>query len=258
MRTSHDGRVFELKSGLLRSERAAWKCIKHCCEKLGLDGPPLPIPIDAWIETALDIRFGVSDLTHLGDDVLGAAFVRDREILVSDRVLENNGRFRFTCAHELGHVLLHQRHAAAFHETHELPHLESTHLEKEADRFAAAILMPLQLMEQALFSICREEELDAEHCLSEMMMPTVPSEWLWRAIFLPKITQRFGVSKTAAVIRCGDMRLITHPTRSLLPLRFRDRLLERPMEIDLQFMRVINGRPAMISQSTKRTASAGG
>ncbi len=245
MRASHHGKVFELKSGLLRSERAAWKCIERCCKKLDLDGPPLPIPIDEWIETALDIRFGVADLTHLGDNVLGAAFVRDREILISDRVLEHMGRYRFTCAHELGHVLLHQKHAAVFHETHELPHLEATHLERQADRFAAAILMPLQLIEQALFSICREEELDAEYCLSEMMMPTVPSEWLWRAIFLPRLTQQFGVSKTAAVIRCGDMRLITYPSRSFLPLRFRDRLLERPTDIDLQFMRILGGRPVL-------------
>lgn len=245
----HQGRVFEPRSGLLRSEQAAWKCIERCCKKLNLDGPPVPIPIDEWIETALDIRFGVGDLSHLGDDVLGAAFVRDREILISERILENNGRYRFTCAHELGHVLLHQKHAAVYHETHELPQLEATQLERQADRFAAAVLMPLKLMERAVLAVCDEEHLDTEYCLTEMMMPTIKSEWLWRAIFLPRLTRRFSVSKTAAVIRCGDMRLVTHPTRSFLPLRFRHRLLERATEVDLRFIRVIDGRPVVMTRS---------
>jgi len=253
MPSSSHGTVFEPRSGLLRSEQAAWKCIEQCCKKLNIEGPPIPIPIDVWIETALNIRFGVTDLSYLGEDVLGAAFVRDREILVSDRVLDHIGRFRFTCAHELGHVLLHKKHAAVFHETQELPHPDATRLERQADRFAAAILMPLRLMEQAVFSICREEELDAEYCLTEMMMPTVKSEWLWRAMFLPKITQRFAVSKTAAVIRCGDMQLASHATRSFLPLRFRDRLLERPTDIDLQFVRIIDGRPVVGRRTDSRT-----
>jgi len=258
MAKPHQGRIFEPKSGLLRSEQAAWKCIERCCAKLKLDGPPMPIPIDEWIETALDIRFGVGDLSHLGDDVLGAAFVRDREILVSDRVLSNNGRFRFTCAHELGHVLLHQKHAAVFHETHELPYLEATQLERQADRFAAAVLMPLRLMERAVIAICRDEALDIEHCLTEMMMPTVESEWLWRAIFLPRLTRQFGVSKTAAVIRCGDMRLISNPSRSFLPLRFRDELLERATDLDLRFIRIIDGRPVVLSRTAERTTCADG
>lgn len=247
MTKPHQGRVFEPRSGLLRSEQAAWKCIERCCAALKLDRPPIPIPIDEWIETALDIRFGVGDLSHLGDDVLGAAFVRDREILISERVLEHNGRYRFTCAHELGHVLLHQKHAAVFHETQELPHLEATQLERQADRFAAAVLMPLKLMERTILSICDDEQLDTEFCLTEMMMPTVESEWLWRAIFLPRLTRQFGVSKTAVVIRCGDMRLVTHPTRSFLPLRFRDRLLERATELDLRFIRIIDGRPVVVT-----------
>lgn len=258
MAKSHQGRVFVPRNGLLRAEQAAWKCIERCCAKLELHGPPMPIPIDEWIETALDIRFGVGDLSHLGDDVLGAAFVRDREILVSERILEHNGRFRFTCAHELGHVLLHQKHAAVFHETRELPHLEATKLERQADRFAAAILMPLNLMEQTILAICDEEQLDLEFSLTEMMMPTVESEWLWRAIFLPRLTRQFGVSKTAAVIRCGDLRLISDPSRSFLPLRFRDRLLERATDLNLRLIRIIGGRPAVISHTAERKTYTGG
>ena len=220
--------------------------------KLHLDAPPLPIPIDEWIETGLGIQFGVGDLSHLGEDVLGAAFVKDREIMISERVLEHAGRFRFTCAHELGHVLLHQKQAAVFHETRELPDLEATRLERQADRFAAAILMPLQLLERTVLRICDEESLDLEFCLTEMMMPTVESEWLWRAVFLPRITREFGVSKTAAIIRCIDMRLVTHAERSFLPLRFRDRLLERATEIDLRFIRIIDGRPVVNARSRMR------
>ena len=258
MAPQHLGRVFEPRSGLLRSENAAWKCLDRCCAKLGIGSLPIPIPIDEWIELALDIRFGVCDLSHLGEDVIGAAFVRDREILVSDRVLNHNGRFRFTCAHELGHVLLHQKHAAVFHETHELPYLEAIRLERQADQFAAAILMPMRMMERAVLDICNGERLDLEYCLTEMMMPTLESEWLWRAIFLPRLTRHFGVSRTAVIIRCIDMRLVTHPARSFLPLRFRDRLVQRAQEFNLRFMRIVDGRPVVPSTRSTSKATADG
>lgn len=249
------GKIFEPKPGLLRTDRAAWNCIERCCEKLNLMEVPAPIPVELWIESALDIRFGVADLTYIGEDVLGAAFVRDREILVSDRIT-HEGCFRFTCAHELGHLLLHRQHAEVFHETLELPYLEATRLERQADQFAAAFLMPIPTLERELIGICQAEELDTDYCLTELMMPTVRSEWLWRTIFLPAIMKRFGVSKTAAIIRCRDLRLTMHPTREFMPIRFGDALRERATAPELQWMLIRDGRPVVVRPSAGQESAA--
>lgn len=219
------GKMFEPQNGNVRAERRAWQCLEFCRRKLNLAELPLPVPVDLWIETALDIRFGVADLSHLGKDVLGAAFIREHEILINEAVFSNEGRFRFTCAHEIGHFMLHANVAAVFRDG-ALPNEETTdRLERQADRFAAAFLMPLDILEQELIRVCRESGLDAQHCLSEMMMPTSESFWLWNEVMLPAMMKRFGVSKTAAVLRCGTLRLATQPDRSFLPGRIRDQLL---------------------------------
>jgi Zn-dependent peptidase ImmA (M78 family) len=244
------GTIFEPKPGLLRTDRAAWNCVLGCREALRIGTIPTPIPVDRWIEHPLGIRFGIMDLSHLGEEVLGAAFVRDREILISDRIT-HEGCFRFTCAHELAHLLLHRRHADVFHETLELPSLQATRLERQADRFAAAFLMPISLMERELVAVCQEEELDSDYCLTELMMPTIRSEWLWRAIFIPQIMRRFGVSKTAAIIRCRDLRLIDQPTREFMPIRFENVLREPATAPELAWMRIRDGRPVVCPPASR-------
>ena len=101
------GKLFQPSSGGMLIERKARRSLSHCLHKLGLSEVPLPVPVDRWIETAFDIRFGIADLSHIGPRVLGASFLRDREILVSEQALLNEGRYRFTCAHELAHFVLH-------------------------------------------------------------------------------------------------------------------------------------------------------
>ncbi len=244
------GTIFEPKPGLLRTDRAAWNCVEQCRKALGLEVAPTPIPVDQWIEHPLGIRFGVTDLSSIGEGVLGAAYVMDREILISDSI-DHEGRFRFTCAHELAHVLLHRKQATVFHETVKLPSDQANRLERQADRFAAAFLMPIALLERELHAICRDEQLDAEYCLTELMMPTVRSEWLWRAVFLPQIMQRFGVSKIAAIIRCRDLRLIAYPTHEFMPIRFEGLLREPANAPELTRMRVREGRPVIAGRAPR-------
>jgi hypothetical protein len=187
---------------------------------------------------------------------LGAAFIRDREILVADSTLSNEGRFRFTCAHELGHFLLHAKLADAFHDR-ELPGPDrASRLEKQADRFAAAFLMPLPLLEQELLDVCRKLVLDAEYCIGELMMPTYPAEWLWRTIFLPELTGRFAVSRAAAVLRCAQLRLDDLEGRPLVPARLREALLAGAAEERFPHsMRIVKGRPHLAASATRSSTS---
>ena len=72
-------------------EASAQACLQRCTQKLGLKEIPIPVPVDLWIEGPLGIRFGVSDLSHLGDNVLGAAFISENEILVSEILMTHMG-----------------------------------------------------------------------------------------------------------------------------------------------------------------------
>lgn len=219
-------RVFEPCPGRMTIERKAWACLERCRTLLGLDDCPLPIPIDTWIEAPLGIRFGFADLSELGENVLGAAYVADREILIDERVLSHNGRYRFTCAHELGHVVLHHKVQSVFHETTEPGAFASPDLyERQADRFAAAFLMPIPLVEQELIRIFQVRGLKLARGTADLMHATTESEWLWRKVMLPQITRRFDVSLAAAVHRFNDIRPKIEDTAPLLPRELVDVLL---------------------------------
>ncbi|MBU0637774.1 MAG: hypothetical protein KKB50_02840 [Planctomycetes bacterium] len=68
-------RVFDARHGRRQIDGRAWACIEKCRRRLGLDEVPLPIPVEDWIEGPLGITYGITDLSHLGDGVLGAAYV---------------------------------------------------------------------------------------------------------------------------------------------------------------------------------------
>jgi Zn-dependent peptidase ImmA (M78 family) len=193
-----------------RIERLASETLDLCCSKLGLAEVPLPVPVEQWIEGPLGITFGVSNLSDRGPNVLGAANVSDRSILISETLVQFEGRFRFTCAHELGHVVLHRKLAKAFQDSGTMADdtvSKANKIEWQADRFAAAFLMPTSLLVRELFAVCQKHDLDRVRCVAELMLGRPESEWLWRRKFLPEFTRRFAVSLTAVVHRFSDIRL---------------------------------------------------
>ncbi|MCA9244328.1 MAG: ImmA/IrrE family metallo-endopeptidase [Phycisphaerales bacterium] len=223
------GKLFQPASGGLLIERKARRALSFCLHKLGLSEVPLPIPVDRWIETAFDIRFGIADLSHIGSRVLGASFLRDREILISDKALFNEGRYRFTCAHELAHFRLHMHIRDQFSDDEEPEIVFDDEIERQADRFAAAFLMPVNLFEREVLLIAQGIGADPEWCLSELMMASDQSLKLWQNIFVPALSRSFGVSKTAALIRAHSLELIYGEPRTLIPTRFFYDLMPKPI-----------------------------
>jgi hypothetical protein len=167
-------------------------------------------------------------------------------------VLKNEGRFRFTCGHELGHFVMHS-HLAGIFKDGELPNPDlANRLEREADRFAAAFLAPLRLVENDLWRICETADLDAEHCLTELMLPTVESLWLWKNWFVPALMERFGLSRAATVFRCCDLRLAEDNQRRFMPFRVRDALLgTHPFGESIESIRIVDGRPRRVESSRR-------
>lgn len=199
-----DSPILQLRPWVHRIEAAAWRTLQACRESVDPPHIPLPIPVEQWIENPLGFRFGVEDLSHLGDGaVLGGAYIKERAIVVSSSIT-NDSRFRFTCAHELGHQILHRRGTKAFHDSDLMRADRSRLKEWQADRFAAAFLMPYPVVLEQLLVLSEELEMGREG-LTTLMLPGVRSRSLWRDSFLPAFLQRFGVSKEAAIYRFSDL-----------------------------------------------------
>ncbi|MDM8005621.1 MAG: ImmA/IrrE family metallo-endopeptidase [Phycisphaerae bacterium] len=229
-----------------RIEERATDCLKRCLRKLRISEIPLPVPVDDWIEGPLGIRFGIADLSHLGADVVGAAFIKDREILVSEGIVSQEPRYRFTCAHELGHMALHQDVRNTFHETDTGRFSRFQPYERQADRFAAAFLMPVPLLVRELFRVCDQYRLRQRECIVELMMDTPESAWLWKKRFLPALTRSFGVSLTATLHRFQDIRL--QDGKSFLLPEHLEKLLRPGLpDEDFAAMRIVDGVPRRLA-----------
>jgi len=248
-------RVFDPSYGRRVIERRAWSCLQRCRKSLGLDQIPLPIPVEQWIESPLGFHFGFADLSYLGEGVLGATFIREREILIDEGVTDHEGRCRFTCAHELGHMLLHDKVRTEFHETNDLGPGSNDVVEREADRFAAAFLMPLPLVEAEIVKVFDDCRMDRVQCTWELMQTTRESEWMWRKLLLPVLTRRFGVSLSTAINRCNDIEPRIPSPRPLLPAEFMEVLLHRSARGDeLDAIRLSNGVPQYADLFTEQAS----
>jgi Zn-dependent peptidase ImmA (M78 family) len=72
-----------------------------------------PIPVEAIAENYLGIAVEYDDLEEiLGiSDVLGATWVESKTMVINSSLLDGaEGRISFTCGHEIGHWVLHQKY----------------------------------------------------------------------------------------------------------------------------------------------------
>lgn len=217
-----------------RVELAAATTLDQVRLRLGIRDLPLPIPIDRWIETPLGYRFEILDEAEMPQGSLGLARPTMGEMAVSSSLLEHEERFRFTCAHELGHLVLHRATAVELADG-ELPGPETTNsVEREADRFAAALLMPLGTLNGELAACLTASSL-APACLDLLQGDDVRAIWLWRRCFLPRLCEVYGVSRAAMVYRCREVRLprgrrLVRP--SLIPLLVAPKRILANMALD--------------------------
>lgn len=198
-----------------RVERAAANAILRCVHAGKLTAIPLPIPVEAWIEGPLKIKFGFADLSSVGADCLAVARPKLREILISEALVNQEVRFRFTAAHELGHVLLHARLGDEFRESPDRDYVERR-IEREADRFAAAFLMPLSIVCKEMTRACQSHGNQPDVLLARIRNGEADSRALFGSVILPHLSRRFGVSLSAAAYRFADAN--TASGESALPL----------------------------------------
>lgn len=127
-----------------------------------------PIPVDDIVEEHLKIAVELRDLKaeFPEGDVLGAMYFNEKKIVIDQGLVPEDfpsmrGRYHFTLAHELGHWRLH-RHLY-LHRTGERPLLpngapspdhvlragQSDRKEIQANKFAACLLMPREMVKRA-------------------------------------------------------------------------------------------------------------
>ena len=123
-----------------------------------------PIPVEAIAEKYLEFTLEYDNLEEiLGiPDVLGATWAEDKRMVITNSLLDGvEGRVTFTCAHEIGHWILHRKYLFdQFMRLHgrgdgDQPtvvcRLSTSKLrgEWQADYFSSCLLMPREEVEDA-------------------------------------------------------------------------------------------------------------
>ncbi len=137
--------------GVSDAEYRASNVLQSC----GIQASPVPVE-------RIAVQLGLSlEHVHLGDDVSGLLVVQDGRGVIGVNSSQSITRQRFTIAHEIGHFLLHPTAMPVFIDKSFLkPYFTAfrnttsstgeDRLEREANSFAAALLMPATLIQQAV------------------------------------------------------------------------------------------------------------
>jgi Zn-dependent peptidase ImmA (M78 family) len=189
-----------------------------------------PIPVEDIIERALGLRLLYEDLEKVfgSNDVLGATYVESGTICINERLFEHSseGRLVFTCAHEVGHWVLHRRYVD-MEETNyskdgaivcSLKNAKAP-IEWQADYFAACLLMPEKEIRDAFQEVCGPEPfvinkvrsaVEGEYRSAEPFV----EQWPFIAAAMCEAGGFSNVSKQAMIIRLQDLGLMINRTNT--------------------------------------------
>jgi hypothetical protein len=210
-------RISEAASGLIADYEA-------------MAGYPIrpPIPVEDIIEKFLGLRLSFEDLEKiLGlKDVLGATYVDARQICINERLLEQSseGRLIFTCAHEIGHWVLHRQYAEV--QTRQASNHEvivcrtrnaRERIEWQADYFAGCLLVPQREVVNA-FQKAFEKDVLVLHNLKSAIGPPITfvdpcvENWAHIAGMVCEEGGFTNVSRHAMIIRLQELGLLINLT----------------------------------------------
>jgi hypothetical protein len=180
---------------------------------LALLSEPAPIPVEIIMERvyglALDFQYIRNNGRVLGETVFDDALVPiyEREnhegyklipvkagtVLIDMSLINNraDGRFRYTCAHELAHWVIHKEFFTNLGETAAMTMaLKSSDadktIEQQANRLASYLLMPKGKVKMAFYALRRNRQGEIVNALADI----------------------FGVSREAMGYRVEEMRLL--------------------------------------------------
>lgn len=103
------------------------------------------VPVDP-IKLAELLNVEVYETNFKDTNLSGVISKKDDRVVILTAVNECYNRTRFTVAHELGHLMLHMNKSEVIEEYHRGN--KRTKQESEANAFAAALLMPMELIRE--------------------------------------------------------------------------------------------------------------
>jgi len=187
-----------------------------------------PIPVEDIIERSLGLRLLYEDLEKMfgSNDVLGATYVVSRVICINEKLFEHSseGRLVFTCAHEVGHWVLHRQYADVEGRRNSKGEAivcrlrnAKAPIEWQADYFAACLLMPEKEIREAFQKVCGPEPFvinNARSAVDERSQCEEPfvEQWPFIAAAMCEAGGFSNVSKQAMIIRLQDLGLLINKT----------------------------------------------
>lgn len=212
----------EIKAPFLRKEKIEAKAVNlvEGYYQVLINQIQPPIDVEEIIETYLKIGFDFNDLKEReGQSNIDGAIYFEENLIVIDSRLDpteepsKEGRYRYTCGHEIGHYILHQD-VKTYKDPDQLSLLpakfepfslcrvnENTYqarteedwIEWQADYFSAVFLMPTKLVVSDFNDYWGERMPQSEFELYH---------------FVREMSNRYGVSKTAMSRRLKDLKLL--------------------------------------------------
>ena len=209
-----------------------------------LEGPPQAIPVETIIETKFNLTLEYHTLRKngsvLGETIFddGAAILYDRTerqyrliavkagtILIDERLCIDRllGRMRFTCAHELGHWVLHQKLYSGTGDVAAYDGKTSSDescgfIERQADALATALLMPIPQVKKCFYRLrpgkskeCLVTEMARIFQVSKQAMRirlevhNLLSAWLSKALFLKRASGFHSIRKVFCYLVCSQL-----------------------------------------------------
>ncbi len=223
-----DEHVEREAEGLLR-RYAQWK------------GKPVrtPIPVENILEGFFGLDIAYIDLPDLIGlpDVLGATFINENRVFIDETLMLDGkeGRLAFTLAHEGGHWQLHRPLIEAskvtpwlFSSTENQPEQptilcrqsqKKARAEWQADRFAAALLMPAADVRATVRALCGDTLPSWEHVEAKRKAREIDENLRDLAAEVMECGKFTNVSNEAMRYRLLDLKLVvdaSNPQRSLL------------------------------------------
>ena len=180
-----------------------------------------PIPVFDIIEyLGYDVDFRKDDI-YEDQNLLGGTLIDKKVVEINENLSDHEGRMHFTAAHEVGHIVLHvplytkihskdlsqnkiiSRKDCGFEGSKKDPE------EWQADKFAAFLLMPTDLMKKAFFNVYKRPVNVRKKRIIEIFFPK-PAFVKGYAVAKEVLDEgKFkNVSKMAMLNRLIGMRLI--------------------------------------------------
>jgi Zn-dependent peptidase ImmA (M78 family) len=195
-------------------------------ENYTLDFPSDLVYLNSFLETEKLCRYLTKKIKVnfvfdkiLGNEALGKICFNPLEIFVSDSIKNDIYRWRFTIAHEIGHLMLHKELLCKYIDEqidneNSLSAFENNHivinkrLEIQANKFASNLLLPKKPVILLVNQFFKKENLNKGF----LHFDRQPVNMVLGLSLLRDIQCRFGVSKEVAKYRLVELKLLHDAT----------------------------------------------